>query len=218
MTPYERSVLEREIGEKRASLEGAIIAGALGEWKQAVNNVKAKLDQVKAAKAKETARWDGTRLSSELQVYETLTRQQLNTATDTMSQREAVENLRALYDEAQKSGDIYKQRAAAEVIRGAIGNARGLDSDRRMEINRLAKQAERDLSTLRQSEELNQAHQAAAEAVEKLNQARNMLFDVDRGLGYTAPNGLPGNSQIIKALTQVQQDRAGNFVFEQTEQ
>lgn len=194
MTHYERAVITREINARREQHEAAILAGALAEWHQAADHAAAALAKVEQAKGREAARWDAGRLAGEMQVVRMLVDSAVaGGLNDTSSKR-----LEQVYQDAERSGDPYKLRACGEVLAGL--SVPSGDFEARRAANRLAQAGLRAAEQARAFPELDQAQQAAAEAIQGLNEAKRTLLDVDDGLGYTRPNGEIGNFTILRSI------------------
>lgn len=207
MTLYERTLLTNEIKNRRTQYEPEIVASAIGEWDATCDKVLAAEAKIEKARGKESARWEAGRLASEMQLHNML----IETA---LASDKPLDQLRAVYEDAQRSGDIYKQRAAAEVFSALDRKLKSVDDfDTRGFGHVLAEQAKRDAAAIRTTPELEQAHQDAQTAYQELQAARAMLADVDAGLGYQLPNGGIGNTTLFVAIDRrIERDHGEWFV------
>ncbi|MDD5191282.1 MAG: hypothetical protein PHE50_09615 [Dehalococcoidales bacterium] len=215
MTAWERSQIERSIVKVRSEIEPAVLAGAVGEWNSAITEVEYRFKMVEAAKHEEVRRWDAAKLTSEMQMNEMLIKQIVGSPGGiSNNDPEVMNRLQKVYQDAQSSGDMYKQRAAAEVFTNLLSMVGGSDQDRRMQANSLAKQAQRDAEKSRAFPKLEEAEAAAAAAVEGIKRARNTLIEVDCQLEGREPEyGAPVRSfSIDKELGRVKTDERGNII------
>jgi hypothetical protein len=212
MTPYERIVNERAVLQRLELHENDVISGVIGEWNGTVTQLKERLEAVQKAQQREVARWEPVRLGAEMNVYTTLINQAIGANVGSALEGDVLERLRTIYSEAKTSGDQYKARAAAECVRDLANRAADLDSKRL--LNRVAAQAKRDLAQMKNTPELEAAHQAAGEAVEALNTAQKELYNTAEALGYVNPNGTLREERIIKALSRVEQTPDGGLVVD----
>lgn len=210
MTAFERLNIEKAIKGMRAEIEPVILAGARAEWDTAIQNFKAKDARVKAARSKESARWDAARLNSEMQAVEMMVKQTVKSNVSGPLDNATMARINAIYEDFQNSGDIYKQRAAGEVYAGLVSMV-GEGFDQRQQAYVMAERAQRDILKAREFDELKAAEQEAIQAVEGLNQAKMLLHDVDRDLGDTRPNGTIGNYELAQELARVRTDEDGNI-------
>lgn len=211
MTPFERVLIEKSVSEKVKEVEPYILEGAIGEWHYALNNYQKAIAQVQEAKNREVSRWDASKLNAEMQSAEMLIKKAIESSVGGGSLEPSVmPRIEAMYQDAQRSGDIYKQRAMAEVAT-SLTNMVGDDMSDRMRANRIAQQAQRDAQAVRTTAELERAHITAKEAVESINHAREVLSDVDAALGRTLPNGEIGHFDIFREVCRVKTDARGNI-------
>jgi parvulin-like peptidyl-prolyl isomerase len=169
MTQYEQSVIQRDIDARRAQAQPIIEAGILGEFQAAVAGYQAAQANLKQAKLAEARRFDTIKLKGEIEAVKALVDLALSSTSPAFGFGHGVskaDHLKAIYQEAQESGDLLKRRAAAEVLRGI--NPEGMTPEVRMEINHLTHQAERDLNSLRTTEGMTQAEAARLAAQDKV--------------------------------------------------
>lgn len=212
MTQYERQTIAASIGGMVEQYRPVIEGGALAAWNGAKSNLKAALLNVELQKRKITNSWDAGKLAPELQVY--------SMRVEAAAQNGDLAALKIIREEAQGSGDRYKQRACAEALQGLVNkfpkgaqDIHGIDA--RMVANSLEKQAQRDIEALQNSPELTQAHEITAAKVQELNAVKSLLFNTADVLGEMNPNGTIRNSLFISAIETVQQDDQGNFIIQE---
>ena len=210
MTPLEIKFVRQELSEAREKYRQAIENGVIGEHAAAIENFKAKLARVEEEKRAVTNSWNAAELGAQMQVYQKLVENAAGNAD--------LGSLQTIYQEAKDSGDKYKIRAAAVAIQSASARtpAGAQDThgeDIRRAVNLMRKQATRDLEALTNSPDLETAHQAAAEAVEVLNQAKRQIVSAAEAMDEVAPNGNVNNTNLGHALARVTQDESGNLVI-----
>lgn len=203
MSPYDIARGNAEMQDLIQSRSKAIIDGAIGEFRQAVGNVKAAFDKVRAAEAAEVRRWDGVKLAGEMQAVKMIIESTLKAG---MNERERLEALQGMYQELKTCGDNYKQRAAAHVFGGLVEIVRteGSTLQDLMPFNTIAKRAAGDLQTLRTTPEIQRAKQDAGAAVDALNKAGEVFQEIDLAFGTRNFNGTMGNYQLEKELGRVE--------------
>jgi hypothetical protein len=210
MTQYERRTVSEYIGETAERYRPTIEGGALAIVNAAKANLKAALKNVEAQKRKITNSFDSAKLESEMSLVQR--RMEIAAKGDN-----AVAALQDLYAEYQQSGDRTKAKAAGEVFKGVVNfiprdaqDKHGTDA--RQVANRIANQAAADLQSLAITPELTAAHELAAAKVAEFNAAQAQAEDAAEVMG-TPVNLIMPLSAIEKALSTVQQDRDGNFIF-----
>lgn len=210
MTEVERILIGKSISEKQAEVHDYIMQGARVEWQYAINQYAQAKKSLQDAKNREVSRWEASRLNAEMETAERLVTKAVQSSTGGRLDPKIMPRLKAMYDDAQNSGDIYKMRAMAEVFTGLpamVGN----DFDDRMYAHRLSQQAQKDARAVRVTLELEKADRETKEAVDMLNQAKSTLLEVDEGMGYTKPNGEVGNWDLFKELNRVRTNQDGEI-------
>jgi len=213
MTPLENKFVSQEISGAREKYRKLIEDGVIGEHTAAIQNLKAKLAEVEAKKARVTNSFNGPELAAQMAIYS----QRIEHA----SKNGDLASLRAIYQEAKDSGDREKLRAAAESLQSVTAKFPASAQDMHgnpaiRAVNVLEKQARRDLQQMQTSPELQEAHKAAAEAVEILNQAGKQILRTAEAMGEVAPNGSSiHNESFNHALDRVHQDESGNFILKE---
>lgn len=162
MTDYERSIAQREMEETLQTWKGRIVEALINEQNTAISEYQYAEKRLERAHQAEVNRWDASRLRAEMDVAQALVNQ-ARSGKHTANMYDGgspstYKRIEAVYQDAQKSGDIFKKRAICEVIQGVdIGEGEIM-------MNRLRKQAERDLSELRRIPEQAEAeeHKEAA--------------------------------------------------------
>ncbi len=176
-------------------------AHGLAIWNEGRANISKALKDVTRAKANEAKRWDAQKLAANMQVYQARLDQAVAVARG--NPVDLLERLKAIYNDAEDSGDDVQRRAAAEVLKIADSKVRGSVNDPGvLEIHGLTQEAERDLAGLRTSPELEAAHKTAAVAFHDMNRRRDEVYKVADALGELFPNGTLNNGTFIKAISE----------------
>ncbi len=150
MTPYEQGMVSELLNRTRAEYRGMIEGGAIGEFNAAIQEYQSAQAPI----------WTGqgrmksilgilSRLKNEMELVEMR-------ANQVLSGDNPAGELEALRQEAAQSGDKHKIRASLEVTRGALSKIPA-DHPDRMKVNRLAKEAGRELEELRTSDGIKAA-------------------------------------------------------------
>lgn len=207
MTDYERSVNGRELDEQSGKYFQIVANGAIGEWKAAIKRYQDRLKARDREITKEINRWDTSRLNAEIKQVSTLVDLVIAGGRGGIfdgGSPGVSAQLEAIYTEAVNSEDIYKQRAAFEVLRTILPKVTG---DDRFPVNRLAKLAQGQLAQLRITEGMVEAEEARGQALSELLMLRDELIDVAQALGQGDPTQPLGTGPFTRALMMVQQDR-----------
>jgi len=213
MTAYERATAEREIGHLKEQYFQAITDGVLQEHELAINRLNIAHRKVKRLTQAEIASWDAQKLASEMQVYNMLIDQAIQTKEGPDDFRKNVrDRLEKIYNEAWESGDIYKQRAACEVMKSAPSKAQGGDMDLKMAINSIAQQSKADIEKVRTTPELEKAYQEAEADYQEYRTARQEVINTSQDIGEGDPQQLYSGSPFSRAIRRVQVDRETNEI------
>lgn len=202
MNGLDRVMLTNSINEKRAEVEPFVMNGVISEWQQAIDRFEQASKAVETARVKEIARWEASKFNDEMTVIERLVNSTVKSSAGGRLDPNVMPRLQKIYEDAQASQDPYKMRAAAEIMQG-LPTMVGPDFDDRKQANRIAQRAQKDVQGLRITEEMKAADQVAAAAVQALNQAKSVLFEVDGAMGYTLPNGEVGSFELFKQMHRV---------------
>jgi hypothetical protein len=166
MTAYERETIWGEIKRKTESVAGMILQGALQEHAAAIARYEAAEGKQGQAKAAELRRWNPAQLRDELANARTLAELAVEAGSNPLGGKSPADGIRAIYSEAKQSGDMYKIRAAAEVLK--VITPKITDPTSRAAVASMAAEARRDLDTLRQTLEMDAAKIGQAEALANL--------------------------------------------------
>jgi hypothetical protein len=204
MTQFERMTVENSIKENRDKDYPIIAGGITAEFNQAIESYQAAQKKYQAAQAAEINRWNDAGLTAArtnlLQQVDLITKNKDNVFSPGES---AASKLQSLYHEMRQSGDMVKQRAAAEVC----ANLQGRDNIT------LATQAKSDLQTLRITPEMGQAENAidAAQAalIGKHNELGQVVQDLD---GINSPYNPFNTSLLAKEFRRLAADQEGNII------
>ena len=202
MTQYERSKAEQEIQNTVNQWKPQIIDNLVKEQDAAINRYHASELAIIKANASEALRWDGSKLGAELQVVRLLVDQAIN-ATDKGpafrgNSSTKQDKLQQLYHDATISGDIFKQRAVAEVLTS-------LPTGSDHELNHLQKQAERDLKAIRRTEDQQKAEEALEVAWQDVITHTTQLEEIAPLVGESV--GVFGTGPINQAIKRIHIDR-----------
>ncbi len=177
LTPYERQTIFGNIKADAEANRGKIYQGVKARLDAAVNGYKAAAARRAGAIAKEINSWDANKLNSELQAFQTRVSMELGKrdAQGILSGQPAAAGIASLYREAIASGDRYKQRAAAEVLR-AMDTSK-LPSEQRADVLMLSRAAIDNLEALRNTEEIKAAIEQENAAVKEMQDEQRFVKD-----------------------------------------
>lgn len=213
MSGYEQTIIARDIKARMEQHRSAITAGALSDYNAVLSRYQGAEAATQRAKKAEIARWgDAAKLVSEMQAAEMLLKQAMETTDNAIvgpGKTSTSAALEALYQEARDSGDIYKQRAAAEVFKAAVTEARKYGRDA-VVINRIAVQAAQDLEQLRFTDEMRAAEEGKAQAWQEYLTARRDLVEIGTFVDGYSPEDTFAQGPFALAVKRVQRDEAGN--------
>lgn len=217
MTELERQNHAESIAETRERYRPAIMAGVMGTWKAAKQNLKMALDQVQNEKKKILNSFDAGKLANEMQ----LAAMRIQNAAKADAGQFDIGAIEAIRNEAKVSGDPYKIRAVNESLSTLVsmvpeGSLDQHGNDLKFKANRMAKEAKRDLDALMTSEGLEKAHKMAADSVGLLNSARHHLVYVAETFGEVMGDVIH-NTDIENALKSVKQTNDGQFFIDTDE-
>ncbi len=184
MTAYERQTISESIQARANVIAPRLQGGAIAEWKAAIEVYQDKAAAVEKARIAEINRWDNGRLGAEIGAVKVLVDLALAGVVTKAGPR-----LEQIYNEAQASGDIYKQRAAAEVFRSLSGDNLKGSVDDRAAVSGLAHKAAKDLPGLRVTDGITRAIQERDAAANGVYSLRSELNDVSLVMGYGDANG-----------------------------
>lgn len=184
LTPYERQTIFGNIKADAEANYSRVYNGVKARLDAAVGNYKAAAAKRAAAIAKEINSWDAGKLNNELQAFSTRVNMELGKkdAQGIFSGQPAARRIEALYQEAQASGDRYKMRAAAEVLRAA--DVEKLPSEQQMQVQLLARAASDNLEALRNTDDIQNAIDQENAAIKQMQdeqkfvrEAAEVMFD-----------------------------------------
>ena len=206
MTAYEREMRGEEIHDKLRSYYPTIYGGVKKAWEGWINEYNKATARLAEAKAKEYAKWDPAKLGAEMQAFKMMVDQKLSSASDSVfaGGPGPSERVKKLYEEYQKSGDPYKQRASCEVMQGI--STQGLKRDEAVSIRLLGHEAEGRLLQLRNTEEIQKAEEHYVESAQELFKQRENLSEVATLMGEPPDFGM-GRGEIGKLQRMVQVER-----------
>lgn len=202
MTPYERQAISESIKARAEAVGPRLQGGAIAEWKAAIEVYQDKAAAVEKARIAEINRWDNARLGAEIGAVKALVELALSGGNGNAlaGMTKAAPRLERIYNEAQASGDIYKQRAAAEVFRSLDGASLKTDTTDRAAVSGLVHKAAKDLPGLRVTDGITQAIHERDEAAQGVYNLRSELNDVSLVMGYGDATGLFASGPIASAF------------------
>lgn len=184
LTPYERQTIFGNIKADAEANYSRVYQGVKARLDAAVGNYKAAAAKRAAAIAKEINSWDAGKLNDELQAFQTRVNMELGKkdVQGIFSGQSAASSIERLYQEALASGDRYKMRAAAEVLRAA--NVEKLPSEQQMQVQLLARAASDNLEALRNTDDIQNAIDQENAAIKQMQdeqkfvrEAAEVMFD-----------------------------------------
>lgn len=214
MTQAETAMITDSIQDKINRYYPQIYQGMVGHVKAYIKDYQDKMVALNKVHQREITSWDSSKLGTEMHGFQTFLNMKLDQFKAIRNPLESrvnvAQEITRLYEEAQISGDKYKQRAAAEVLSGAIGLAEKLPKDQAVEFRVLAKKAGNDLQQIRLTPELREAVNAAEQAGKELLEEHKACEDIATDIGEfdNFSFGVRGGiSDMAKFLRTVQQDR-----------
>jgi hypothetical protein len=180
----------------------------LDEYHAKLDDFRKKEAEVRKARMQEMSRWDPRQLAPEMQVM------QMRVENAIYAPDPGAE-LRTVYAEAKESGDVYKLRACADALRKVERASVSMPTEIKLEVNRVAQKAQRDLNDARITPELETAHKAAEEAFDQAMDARNELTKTDRIVSMQSEdfNYRPSGVHVLRALSRIIESQDGQAVI-----
>ncbi len=184
LTPYERQTIFGNIKADAEANYGRVYQGVKARLDAAVGNYKAAAAKRAAAIAKEINSWDAGKLNDELQAFQMRVNMEVGKkdAQGIFSGSPAAARVKQIYQEALASGDRYKMRAAAEVLRAA--DVEKLPSEQQMQVQLLARAASDNLEALRNTDDIQNAIDQENAAIKQMQdeqkfvrEAAEVMFD-----------------------------------------
>lgn len=157
LDPYQRQTIGENIKADAEASYSRIYQGVKARLDNAKGNYKNAAAKRAAAIAHEINSWDTAKLNAEMQAFKMRVDMEFN-KRDTQgifSGSPVSKRIEQLYQEAQASGDRYKMRAAAEVLRSA--DTEKLPSEQRTAVLFTARAASDNLESLRNTDEIKTA-------------------------------------------------------------
>ncbi|TDA65933.1 MAG: hypothetical protein D9V45_03040 [Chloroflexi bacterium] len=206
MTPYERMVIGNSIKEKIESSYQMVYAGAKNHLAVWIGYYKDAIARYERAQRNETNNWDSGKLLTETNAFQARLERELGNKNGLPLYEgapDSLERVKRLYHEAQASGDKYKQRAAAEVMRSI--STEGMKQSAAVDLRVLAREADASLKSLRSTPELIEAVENANKATQELWREREVVASVCKAMGETPddPMGAVGGFEKLVKTVQV---------------
>lgn len=216
MTPLENKRTRESIARNRAAWYREVYEGATGEFFGAVNMVKDAEKRAADAKRAEYARWSSARLAEEMRAAEVQVTGIINMAkiAGLGDDNDPGAQIAEVLNQAAASGDIHRQRGALEIARAACAGlvASGqFSGDNKATLNRVARQATRDLAALRVSPEMEEAETTRRAALDALNAKAAELREIGTVMDNANPDDVFSTSGYSRTLKKVRLDQAGNI-------
>ena len=184
LSPYERQTIFGNIKADAEANYSRVYNGVKARLDAAVGNYKAAAAKRAAAIAKEINSWDAGKLNNELQAFQMRVNMEVGKkdAQGIFSGSPAAARVKQIYQEALASGDRYKMRAAAEVLRAA--DVEKLPSEQQMQVQLLARAASDNLEALRNTDDIQNAIDQENAAIKQMQdeqkfvrEAAEVMFD-----------------------------------------
>ena len=207
LTPYERQTIFGNIKADAEANYSRVYQGVKARLDAAVGNYKAAAAKRAAAIAKEINSWDAGKLNDELQAFQMRVNMELGKkdVQGIFSGQPAAARIEALYQEALASGDRYKMRAAAEVLRAA--DVEKLPSEQQMQVQLLARAASDNLEALRNTDDIQNAIDQENAAIKQMQDAQRFVREAGAVMFEEGANVLgremenSGSSQYRSAMS-----------------
>ena len=213
LSPYERQTIFGNIREDAQANYGRVYEGCKARLDAAVGNYKAAAAKRAAAIAKEINSWDSAKLNAEMQSFQLRVgmEMQKRDSQGIFSGAPVSKRIEKIYREAQASGDRYKIRAAAEVLRAT--DSEKLPSDQRTAVMLLARDAGDTLDTLRYTDEIKNAINQENAAVKAMQEEQKFIREAGEVM-FDAPTNVLGRdvSNFGKLASTIRYERAAGRV------
>jgi len=207
MTMYERETIKEEMDRVISQYKPVIAQDAITDWKNTIKKAQDALKTEETAKAAEVNRWDAGKFNSELKTTQALIEMAKNNKNSPLTGGPKTgQRVNDIYKDAQRSGDPFKARAAAEVMQTLDANS--FSEDARLDVMNVKRQAAKDLESIRVTPELTQAAEARKSAFSELLAGRQELIDTAKTLGED-PEIIWAFGPFTKALKLVQVKNGG---------
>ena len=213
MSTYERQTTWGDIEAKISQNYSSVFNGVKNRFDAAVGSYKAAAAKRAAAIAREINSWDAAKLNAEMQAFQMRVSMELN-KRDTQgifSGAPVSKRIEDLYREALASGDRYKMRAAAEVLRGT--DTEKLPSEQRTAVMMIARNASDKLDDLRNTDEIKAAISEESAAVKAMQDEQQFVREAGAVM-RDAPSNILGRevSNFGKLASTVKFERADGRV------
>jgi hypothetical protein len=211
MSPYEQKLFGDDLKQQKETWYSDVFNGAAAEYWGVFQAYQQAEQRHKDARRAESKRWDARKLADEMDVAERLVSHLASGVTGTLTGRTG-EGMRQILQDAETSGDLYRQRGTLEILKAASAglSASGrYGGQERTELNHLAKQSERALNDLRVTDEMRQAGEAADVAWGEFQKVRGEFITVGEQMDGLNPTHPLSTSPYTKVLKRVKVDRAG---------
>lgn len=206
MSPYEFLTNTEYTKDFQEKIFPAVSAAVLKEHEAAIAKMQRAREAYKKEQSKEVDRWEPNKFNTEID----LAHKRVNLALSAEdpgpfigNSPTKVQKLTQLMAEAKQSENIYTKRAIFEVV-GALTLR---DGPERQEVNHLAKEAQRELPKLRQTDGLKQAEQDERAALNEYATVSQQTIDTCIVLGQGNPTNPMVANQFRYAIERVQVDR-----------
>lgn len=187
MTPYERETISRSIKSRREVVIPGVQPQIIAEWKAGIARYQEKDAAIGRERVKELNRWDNGRLGAEIGAVKTLVELALSGANSHSlggGTGQVFPQLTRLFKDAMDSGDMYKQRAAAEVFASMENIQLRSDLTDRAAVHGLVTRAKEVMPEIRVTDGMLAALDERDAAVESLRQLKGELDDASVALGW----------------------------------
>lgn len=205
MTAYERLTVTEEINRKTNEYYPAVTTWVMDKHEQAINRVKASKEAINKAQANEINRWDPATFRQNLELYGEQITRLASTPADPLRGFFPEDEIARILTESKLSGDIFKQRAAAEIVKSLPPPA---DNNAKVKLASLQAQARETLQQVRETEQINQARELYNQSVMELAKVRDEVIEVGRLMGGD-PTNVFASGPYAQALRRVKFNQDG---------
>lgn len=206
MTAYERLTVGEEVKRKVQEYYPAVTNYVMGKFNQAIEYVQNGKRMIREAQAKEINRWDPAKMRDNLQGYGEMITRIASTPADVMRGYFPEDAIKQVFNEAQLSGDIFKQRAVCEIVKSLPLEG---DQNSKAMMAMLQGQARDTLQQLRETDEIKHAREVYNEGVRGLASMKEEVIEIGNLMG-AAPTDLFTDNPYSRAIRRVKFHQDGD--------
>jgi hypothetical protein len=205
MNEYQRTIIERRIKDMKTAYYPVIVSGLLAENRDAVQTLKNAKHRTISEKQKEINSWDAQKLTTEMQLQQMLVDQSFSEGNHNIFNSDGtVGNLEKIFNDAQQSGDKYKMRAVAEVMKSLPNKTNSMEDEIKFAGNHLANESKKLLQSIRITPEMVKANEGYQQAYDEYRTVRQEIIKTSYDIGEGDPLGFFKDNELTRAIKQVQ--------------